>query len=110
VYARPRSAQVDPETVLLRASRAADTGPAAAAGRPLRLEIETAEVSGESAYRVEVVDAFGRTEAAGPGRVNGGKLEFPIDRGLSEGRHFVRLYGEDGRLLREFALEAGAAL
>lgn len=104
-----RPGNVQPVTVGLASVRGHDQpfGARAPAGRPLRLQLDAAGLPEEPPYRVEIVDANGRTvhEVAVPGA--GESLEAAVPS-LRPGRYWVRLYSPAAPrvLLREFGLTA----
>ena len=97
----------EPEaTVTLIARRGVDEAPKAVtvAGQPLSLEIDLTEIPVRSTYRLEVVDVTGKQEQDGVVVPKDNRIRRPLSAGLSPGRHYVRLYGPGGELLREFGL------
>jgi hypothetical protein len=95
--------------VLLQASRGIEglSLAKAAAGQPVALTIDLREIPGASQYRFEIVDSRGRAELDSVVIPENGKIVQTLTKGLSAGRHYVRLYGPDGDLLREFSLRVG---
>ena len=95
--------------VVLRASRGIEDldKATASAGQPLMLIIDLMEIPQASSYRLEIVDSPGKPEWNGAAVSQGGKILQQIAKGLSAGRHYVRLYGANGELLREFRLLVG---
>lgn len=78
----------------------------APAGKPLRLNIDLPDLAPGRAYRVEVVDAAGSPVWKGAVSDSNGKLVATIPRPLGKGVYWVRLYGADSELLREFGMSA----
>ena len=78
----------------------------APAGKPLELDIETPDLRSGSQYRIEVVDASGGPVWNGAVTETGGKLAAHMPKTLGAGVYWVRLYGVDSQLLREFGLSA----
>jgi len=99
-----------PVAVSLSSLRGADPLAPAPAGRPLQLSIESPDLapgltSGRE-YRVELVDAAGRPVWKGGASTTDGKLIARMSKPLSSGVYWVRLYGANSELLREFGLSA----
>ena len=94
-----------PVAVSLSALRGADPLSPAAAGKPLLLSIESPDLAGRE-YRIEVVDATGRPVWKGAVAQAEGKLVGQMSRPLSNGVYWVRLYGPDSELVKEFGLSA----
>jgi hypothetical protein len=95
--------QVD---VSLSSLRGSDPLSPAPAGRLLRLSIEAPDLVPGRGYRVELVDAAGSLVWKGAATASGGKLAVDMSEPLATGLHWVRLYGADSELLREFGLSA----
>ena len=93
--------------LVLQASRGIDgvDGAQASAGQPLLLRIDLTEIPQSSAYRLEIVDSPGKPEWVGAAVPEDGTIAKQLPKGLSAGRHYVRLYGASGELLREFRLQ-----
>jgi hypothetical protein len=106
VWKYPHEAAVSPVTVTLSSLRAAHPPSPAPAGRPLNLSIEMPDLKSEKYYRVEVVDAAGSMAWKGPVTESDGKLIATISKPLGDGVYWVRLYGANSELLREFGLSA----
>lgn len=77
----------------------------AAAGARLTLRIDLKELPPLAAARLEVVDAGGAAVWEGRSPVTGQRLAVTLPRPLPAGQYWVRLYGPEDRLLREFGLE-----
>jgi hypothetical protein len=92
-----------PVAVLLETTRDSRTQ-TAPGSRPLLLTAELAQLAIYPAYRLEVVDATGRSVIGSPPTPANGKLSLLIPRGLARGAYYVRLYAGSGELLREFGL------
>jgi hypothetical protein len=95
-----------PVAVTLSSLRGANLLSPAPAGKPLQLSIDVPDLLSGKEYCVEVVDAAG-----GPvwkGVVSGvdGKLVATMSKPLGYGAYWVRLYGTNSELLREFGLSA----
>ncbi len=78
------------------------------AGKPLDLVIDGTSLPAASAYRLQIVNASGKSVWSGPAVASGEKLSAHLTTGLGPGVYWVRLYasqvpGEAG-LLREFGL------
>jgi len=106
VWKYPPGAPVSPVTVTLSSLRAANPLSPAPAGKPLNLSIELPDLKSEKYYRVEVVDAAGSLAWQGPVTESDGRLIATISRPLGDGVYWVRLYGANSELLREFGLSA----
>ena len=78
----------------------------APAGKPLRLTIELPDLVSTGEYRVELVDAAGSSLWKGPAVSIDGRLVVTISKPLGNGVYWVRLYGKNAELLREFGLSA----
>jgi hypothetical protein len=92
--------------VSLSSLRGSDPLAPAPAGRLLRLSIEAPDLVPGRGYRVELVDAAGSLVWKGAATASGGKLAVDMSEPLATGLHWVRLYGADSELLREFGLSA----
>ena len=102
----PRVAAAKPVPVTLIAFRGGSDMAHATAGRRLDLTIDLSDVSPSAAYRVQVVDAYGREEWSGSAAASGAKLVVHVSKSLERGEHWVRLSSAKGELLREFGLRA----
>ena len=78
----------------------------APAGKPLRLSIDLPDLVSAGGYRIEVVDAAGSPVWSGPASEIDGRLTATMSKPLRNGVYWVRLYGADSELLREFGLSA----
>lgn len=74
----------------------------APAGSPLELGIDSVEATPEC--RIEIVNAVGEPAWNGGLVATTKGLEARVEKGLSAGQYWVRLYGPDSRLLQEFGL------
>jgi hypothetical protein len=72
----------------------------APSGRPLNLEFDIKDIKPAAGYRVEIVDSTGR-------RIWFGGTPVHLMKGLPSGSYWVRLFTDNGELLREFGLRAG---
>ena len=91
-----------PVAVTLIATRGA-AAMQAPAGRPLLLQPDLEGLSVLPEYRVEIVDAIGRVMSQ---TVLRGSAPQPVTAPAARaGLYFVRVYGPDGSLLREYGLE-----
>ena len=99
-------APLAPVVVSLSSLRGSDPLSPAPAGRLLRLSIEAPDLVPGRGYRVELVDASGGLVWKGAATASGGKLSVDMSEPLAAGQHWVRLYGADSQLLREFGLSA----
>jgi hypothetical protein len=105
VWKHPQEAST-PIPVSLSSLRAASPLALAPAGKALLLNFEAADMTSAKEYRVEVVDAAGAPVWKGAVTATGGTLVAPMSQPLSSGVYWVRLYGADSELLREFGLSA----
>ena len=98
---RPESA-----TVLLSSMRGRETGPATGpANVPLEVNIDSTQLEVRDGFRVELVTAAGRPAWSGPViRSAEGKLLVRVEKGLSAGSYWVRLYSPDNQLVQEYGL------
>ena len=83
----------------------------AAARRPLDLVIDGTSLPAATAYRLQIVDASGRSAWSGAAAASGRRLSAHLSKGLGAGVYWVRLYASQVRgeadLLREFGLRLG---
>lgn len=80
--------------------------------RPLLLAIDFREGASSTAeagpYRLEVVDAAGNQAWNGPATSSvAGQITARVEKRLSAGVYWVRLYAHSGQLLREFGMHLG---
>jgi putative zinc finger protein len=76
----------------------------AEAGKPLRLHLDLTELSGNP-LRLEIADHEGKTVWRTPTELPYEKnLAVALDKKLRPGSYWVRVYGVQSRLLREFGL------
>ncbi len=100
--------------VMLAAFRGGDapTFAYAPAGRPLDLVIDGTRLPAASAYRLHIVNAYGKNAWSGAAAASDEKLSAHLSTGLGPGVYWVRLYASqapsdapgDANLLREFGL------
>jgi hypothetical protein len=76
----------------------------APARQPLDLAIDAVDIPATDGYRIEIVNAMGKPAWNGPLSSGGGKLTALVPIRLGAGIYWVRLYGSDMELLREFGL------
>ncbi len=95
-----------PVAVSLSSLRGLDPHTSAPAGKPLQLEMIAPDLASWKQYRVEVVDATGYTVWKGAATGTDGKLIATMLKPLGQGLYWVRLYGADSELLREFGISA----
>ena len=105
VWKRPQETST-PVAVRLASLRGANRLSAAPAGKPLRLSIDLPDLVPTGEYRVEVVDAAGSPVWTGAVSDIGGKLIATMSKPIGNGVYWVRLYGKNAELLREFGLSA----
>ena len=75
-------------------------------GKPLRLSIDQPDLVPTEEYRIQVVDAAGAMFWKGPVSDIDGKLVTTLSQPLGKGVYWVRLYGANSELLREFGMSA----
>ena len=105
VWKHPQEAST-PVAVSLSSLRGASPLAPAPAGTPLRLSIDLPDLVSGREYRAEVVDATGSPIWTGAVSKVDGKLTATLSKPLRNGLYWVRLYGADSELLREFGLSA----
>jgi len=107
VIAWPRPTALPATLLQLQADRGPqDQPPAAPAGQPLLLLLDTTGLPAIPSYRVEVVDFSGQARFQSDVAPSGGRVRASLAKGLPAGAYFVRLYSPGRELLREFALTA----
>jgi len=104
-WKRPQEAST-PVAVSLSSLRGLNPMASAPVGKPLRLNIDMPDLVSAGEYRVEVVNAAGSPVWKGAVSNIHGKLVATISRPLGKGVYWVRLYGADSTLLREFGMSA----
>ena len=92
------------ETVELQSLRGVEM-PRIHADHPADLRITVPDLP-DAPYRVEVVDASGGTVWSGRAVASGRRIRVLEPKALRAGAYWVRLYSENGELLREFGLES----
>jgi hypothetical protein len=102
-YGSNKSGNGVPTPVALASFRGAEAQVHAPANKPLQLQLEAADVAGDAKLRLELVSADGQPVWSGKPRNANGKLE-SVAPGQSAGSYWVRLYGADSELVREFGL------
>jgi len=105
VWQHPRELST-PVAVSLSSLRGTNPLAPAPAGKPLRLSIDLPDVVSAGEYRAKVVDAAGSLVWEGAVSEVDGKLIAAMSKPLRNGVYWVRLYGADSELLREFGLSA----
>jgi hypothetical protein len=105
VWKQPQEAST-PVRVSLSSMRGSNALSPAPAEKPLDLTIEAPDLASGKEYSLEVVDAAGRPVWRGAVSDVNGKLTATMSEPLRKGVYWVRLYGEDSGLLREFGLSA----
>jgi hypothetical protein len=95
-----------PVAVNLSSLRGSNPLAPAPAGQRLRLSFDQPDLERGSDYRVEVADAAGNAVWNGTASDIDGKLVATMSKPLGNGVYWVRLYGKDSKLLREFGLSA----
>jgi hypothetical protein len=105
VWKRPQETPV-PVAVSLSSLRGLSPLAPAPAGKPLRLRFDLPDLISAGEYRAEVVDAAGSPVWEGAISRVDGKLTATMSNPLRNGVYWVRLYGVDSELLREFGISA----
>jgi hypothetical protein len=99
-----------PVSVSLSSLRGSSALAPAPAGKSLRLSIDLSidqpDLAPAGAYRIEMVDAAGRPIWKGPVSDVEGKLVATLRTPLAKGVYWVRLYGANSELVREFGISA----
>lgn len=100
-------ARVERAAVELYAMRGAETvAVSAPAGKPISLNVDVAQLPPAASYRMEIVDSTGKAVWDGAAAAQNGRIAQAVGKTLDPGQYFVRLYSNEGRLLREFSLLA----
>ncbi|MGA2136299.1 MAG: hypothetical protein ABSH50_28755 [Bryobacteraceae bacterium] len=92
-----------PAVVVLQAMRGTETT-SVAAGVPLTLVPDIADLPQFPEYRIEVVNDTGHQVYRSKVFAQNSQLRSTIAGGLRRGAYFVRIYSPHGELLREYAL------
>ncbi len=107
VWRQPQAPPPEPAAVSLSSLRGSGALSPAPAGKPLQLRIEAPDLIAGNQYQVEVVDSTGSLVWKGAvAQQRDGKLIASMPKLLVNGVYWVRLYGTDSELLREFGLSA----
>lgn len=106
VWRNPQAPSPEPVAVSLFSLRGSGALAQAPAGKPLELRIETPDLDAGNQCRVEVVDSAGSLVWNGAVTQKDGKPTASMPKLLVNGVYWVRLYGADSELLREFGLSA----
>lgn len=106
VHFRPPGPLTETEIALSLERGAEAALPAAVAGQPLRLRLDTSGLTSPAARTCVVVDAVGKVVFSGTAAPAGSNLVVPLRNGLTPGQYWVRLIdsGRNGALLREYSL------
>jgi len=99
-------AHTEMASVVLHASRGIEGLAAARApsGKRLSLAVDLTELPAFPSYRMEMVDATGKSVWQAVAHPENGKITQPTTNGFTAGQYYVRLYAPGGALLREFSL------
>jgi hypothetical protein len=92
------------EDVPLTVTRGNAAMATAPANHGLRLRIELAELPVRESYRLELVESNGSKVWETTAFPADGRLSVPVQKTLSSGRYWVRLY-DQGTMLREFGMD-----
>ena len=91
-----------PLAISLTATRGTAPGGTVPAGRAMDLAPDLAGISVPGPYRLEIVDSLGSFTWKGTFDPAGKSVKVPAQR---QGIHFVRIYSQQGALLREYGLD-----
>jgi hypothetical protein len=105
VWQHPQEASA-PIAVSLSSLRGTNPLSPAPAGKLLQLHIDAPDLLSSREYGVQVVDSTGRPVWKGAVSDIDGKLVATMSKPLADGVYWVRLYGTNSELLREFGLSA----
>jgi hypothetical protein len=106
-YYRPQ--KQGPVAFVSLASFRGNATSSAPTSRPLDLEISEPDIPSAATYSLEVVTLAGDSVWKSTPEVSGGKLVGHLPKGLDKGPYWVRLFGADGTLIREFGLQVQLA-
>jgi hypothetical protein len=95
-----------PAAVRLSSLRDMSPPSSAPAGKALRLSFDLPDLLPQKDYRVEIVNAAGLPVWQGTASEIDGRLVATLSKPLGNGVYWVRLYGANSKLLREFGLSA----
>lgn len=105
IFVTPRITPAPYIDIQLQSARGPGGGiTTATAGRPLRLHINVSQLSVQPRFHVEIADARGGVVWQSTPQLSNSQLIAPVDKKLSRGGYWVRLYGAQSQLLREFGL------
>ena len=104
VVGSPRGMSKLPVAAVTLASFRGESTATAPAQRPLDLEISQSDIPSATSYSLEVVTTAGDSVWKGTPEIAGGKLIGHIPKGLGRGAYWVRLFGPQTDLIREFGL------
>jgi Putative zinc-finger len=104
ILSRRQPSQLPVAFVTLASYRGNSTS-AAPTGRPLDLEISEPDIPPAATYSLEVVTLAGDSAWKGAPDLREGKLVGHVQKALDKGPYWVRLFGADGTLIREFGMQ-----
>jgi anti-sigma factor RsiW len=104
ILSRRQQSQLPVALVTLASFRGNATA-SAPTSRPLDLEISEPDIPAAARYSLEVVTLAGDSAWKGAPELSGGKLVGHVQKGFDKGPYWVRLFGADGTLIREFGLQ-----
>jgi hypothetical protein len=93
-----------PVALITLTSFRGETTATAGPEQPLDLEISLSDIPLAASYRLEVVTTSGDSAWKGTPEMMAGKLVSHVPKGLTKGVYWVRLFGSDAALIREFGL------
>ena len=99
-------ARTEMASVVLHSSRGIEGLAAARApgGKRLSLTVDLTELPAFASYRMEIVDATGKSVWQAVAHPANGRIIQPTTNGFTAGQYYVRLFAPGGALLREFSL------
>jgi len=93
-----------PADVILSSIRGIELSSEAPAGKSLRLHIDVPDLVPGQAYQVALVDAAGGSVWTGTATDADGEILAQVQKRLTSGMYWVRLYDSQNRQLREFGM------
>lgn len=103
---RPAAENCDAEVTLTAMRGPEQTASLAPAGKPFLLKADLTGVAGSGWLKLEIVDLAGRVVWGTSVQGEASALFTAVSRRLDAGQYWVRVTNGEGRLLREYGLEA----